>query len=286
MTVWDLGDRVAIRHQVRDADGELVDATVTLVLIAPDGVITTPAPTHTSTGTYDVSVLSDQTGQWRYIWTVAGTVDDKTTGTFDVADPAPPLYYPLALFKKDIGGIDPDDASRDEQLTLRLDVASRGIENNTNRRQYYLDRAVTVRTYRVRGRVTRDRDGYHVLEVDDIGSTTGMVVEIGCTQSGWTAVTDYETGPDNALADRRAIETLRRRGGWGTQYVRVTARHGWPAVPVEVRLATQLQASRLNKRTDSPEGFVGSAEWGPVRLGRVDVDVAALVEKLVRIVAG
>jgi hypothetical protein len=39
---------------------------------------------------------------------------------------------------------------------------------------------------------------------------------------------------------------------------------------------------RLYKRKDSPEGVLGTAEWGgPVRLSRVDPDVAALLTPFV-----
>lgn len=285
MTVWDLGDRVALRHQVHDADGVLTDATVTLTVIAPDGTIATPAATRTSLGTYDASVLANQTGQWRIIWTVGGAVaEDVVTDTFDVADPAPLLYCPLYAFKVALG-IDPDDTSRDDELVEKLDVASRGIEQHTNRPQFWLDRVPSIRIYRVRDRVTCDGDD-HILEVDDIGSVVGLVVETGSSAAGWTALTDFDTGPDNALARRRPIESLRRCSSWGRHQVRVTARWGWPAIPAAVRQAAQLQASRLNKRKDSPEGFVGSTEWGPVRLSRLDPDVASLVEKLVRYTVG
>jgi hypothetical protein len=289
MTTWDLGDRVPLRHRVYDADSQLVDATVSLAVIAPDGTITTPAVTHTSVGTYDTSVLANQAGQWRYIWSVSGTVVDEQTDTFDVGDPAPLLYFGLDRFKRRLS-IDPDDPTRDEELCDFLDAASRGIEINTNRRQFWLAPTPTARVYSVYGRVTRIYTGAgytYVLDIDDIGSTVGMVVEIGSSLTGaWTVVTDYATGPDNALADRRAIETLRRRGGWGCDEVRVTARAGWPAMPAVVQQATQLQASRLNHRRDSPAGFVGTPDIGLVRLGRLDPDVEVLLEKLRKIAIG
>ncbi|MDX2921298.1 hypothetical protein PV370_25695, partial [Streptomyces sp. NE06-03C] len=63
--------------------------------------------------------------------------------------------------------------------------------------------------------------------------------------------------------------------------VQVTARWGWPAVPDEIVQATLIQAARLYKRKDSPEGVTGSAEWGVVRLSRRDPDVWALIEHYV-----
>jgi hypothetical protein len=49
-------------------------------------------------------------------------------------------------------------------------------------------------------------------------------------------------------------------------------------VPDEVVQATLLQAGRLYRRKDSPEGVTGSADWGMVRLPRLDPDVMALIE--------
>lgn len=99
--------------------------------------------------------------------------------------------------------------------------------------------------------------------------------------TSWSPVTGYETVPDNALADGRPITALLRVGGiWGYERgrVRVTARFGWPDVPDDIEQAALIQASRLFKRKDSPEGVTGSAEWGVVRLSRRDPDVWNLIE--------
>lgn len=282
MTVWDLGDRVAIRHRVYDADGELVDATVALTVIAPDGTITTPSFTHTSTGTYDTSVLADQVKQWRYIVTVSGTVDDVSTDTFDVADPAPPLYCGLARFKRALK-LDPDDASRDEDLLEYLASSSRGVDDHAGR-TFWLDRSATARLFGTGGRVSVDDDGFHCLDVDDIGDTTGMVVETGSDDTSWTTVTDYTVGPRNALAKGKPGTYLRRATSWGVEDVRVTVRWGWPSIPDVVQQAAQLQASRLNKRVDSPAGVFGSTDWGgPVPIARLDPDVKTLLEKVCKL---
>jgi hypothetical protein len=135
------------------------------------------------------------------------------------------------------------------------------------------------RTFNPRGRIVREDDGDLFL-VDDIGSVTGLVVETGSGAS-FTAVTGYETSPDNALADGKPITgLLRPLGTWGiaTTRLRVTAKFGWPAVPDDIAEAALIQASRLYKRKDSPEGIIGSAEWGVRNLSRRDPDVWALIE--------
>jgi hypothetical protein len=57
--------------------------------------------------------------------------------------------------------------------------------------------------------------------------------------------------------------------------VKVTALWGWTAVPVAVKQATLLQASRFFSRRHSPYGVAGSPELGSeIRLlARVDPDV-------------
>lgn len=180
--------------------------------------------------------------------------------------------------------IETADTSRDTLLSQALSTASRGIDRTTGRR-FYLDSSAVQRTYRPSGRVVFEVDG-EVLLTDDIGSTTGLIVETG-SGSTWTAVTGYETVPDNALADGRPITGLRRPNGiwtWqasSTTRVRVTARFGWPAIPDDVVQATLIQAARLYRRKDSPEGVTGSAEWGVVRLSRRDPDVWNLIEPFV-----
>lgn len=172
------------------------------------------------------------------------------------------------------------DDGRDDLLNGDLAAASRGIDAHCGRR-FWLDQSATAREFPVDGRVVCDRrTGRYRLLLDDMGSTSGLVVEIG-GDSTWTVVADYRTEPRNALADSEPITALSRLGGWGCDEVRVTARWGWPTIPDVVVKATLLQAARLYRRKDSPEGVVGNAEWGTVRVSRIDPDVQALVSHLV-----
>ncbi|OKK06420.1 hypothetical protein AMK26_10365 [Streptomyces sp. CB03234] len=190
-------------------------------------------------------------------------------------------YASLATLKASLN-IEASDTSRDDLLNRALNSASRSIDKSTGRR-FWLDAAPVARTYRPSGRTVYEDDG-QVLLVDDIGSTSGLTVETGSAPS-WTVVTGYDTLPDNALADGRPVTALLRvNGDWGyaTSRIRVTARFGWPAVPGDIEQAALIQAARLYKRKDSPEGVMGSAEWGVVRLSRRDPDVWNLIEPYVR----
>ncbi|WP_405799278.1 phage gp6-like head-tail connector protein [Streptomyces sp. NBC_01506] len=174
--------------------------------------------------------------------------------------------------------IEVDDTTRDELLDGVLAAASRGIDTATGRR-FYRDETATARTFGISGRLVR-RDGAVRLLVDDIGADP-VLVETGLGGS-WASLSDYDTAPDNALIRGRPITALARPSSWGSaSRARVTARWGWPAVPAEITEATLIQASRLYKRKDSPEGVTGSAEWGVVRLSRRDPDVWALIEHFV-----
>ncbi|MFC6017218.1 phage gp6-like head-tail connector protein [Plantactinospora solaniradicis] len=161
----------------------------------------------------------------------------------------------------------------------RLIAASRAIDRKTGRR-FYLDETATARTFNPRGRTTPDG----LLLVDDIGSAAGLVVEVG-TGSSWTAVTNYEPSPDNALAQNEPITGLLRATpfwGYAPDRVRITAQWGWPTVPDDIKEATLLLANRLLLRKDSPEGVAASGEWGALRLSRWDPDVEALVSPFIQ----
>ncbi|MET8401391.1 head-tail connector protein [Streptomyces sp900116325] len=189
-------------------------------------------------------------------------------------------YGSLAALKERLG-VEVDDESRDNLLNSALAAASRGIDRATGRR-FWLDETPVQRVFNPGGRVVRECDGERLL-IDDIGDVDGLIVETGRGTS-WSAVTGYETSPDNALADEQPITGLLLVSGfWGaaTSRVRITARFGWPAIPADVAEAAMIQAARLYRRKDSPEGVTGSAEWGVVRLSRRDPDVWNLIEPYV-----
>lgn len=183
--------------------------------------------------------------------------------------------------------VEASDTTRDTLLGIALEVASRSIDDYTGRR-FYLDGAASARIFNPRRRQSFWSDG-GTLEVDDIGSTTGLLVETGTVTIGGfgnavDVTNEIDQYPENALARGLAVNRLLRPVGFiSSPYdrIRVTARWGWPAVPPEVVQATLIQASRLFKRKDSPEGVLGSADWGAVRVSQMDPDVKALVHHLI-----
>lgn len=186
-------------------------------------------------------------------------------------------YVDLTLLK---AALKITDSDRDSLLQLALEAASRQVDNTTGRR-FYLDITATARIIGTTRNTMRERRGERLL-VPDIGDLTGLVVEVG-EDPTWTDITSsIRTEPVTAPEDDRPVTSLLfRRGRFlNSLEAQVTAQWGWPAVPTEVEQAALIQAMRLFKRKDSPEGVLGSAEWGTVRVARLDPDVAALVSSL------
>lgn len=187
-------------------------------------------------------------------------------------------YVTLAVLKEALGIT---GSARDDLLNRAIDAAVLAIDNRCGR-TFTLAGTASARTYRTARRVSPQRDGDELLLVDDIAATDGLIVEAG-SGSTWStlAATAYETWPENALVRGRAIEGLMRASWAGARQVRVTAKWGWPAVPDDISQAAQIQATRLYRRKDSPEGVAGSSEWGAIRLARLDPDVHSMTQPYV-----
>jgi len=284
MITYDLGDRVRLEHEVRDADGTLTTATVVLTVTDPSGDVTTPSVTTPSTGIYQGSVTLNEAGTWIYVWSTTGNVVSVEQGQVTATDPAPPVYVPLEMFKASLRiNATAADQDRDDLLLQALTSASRQIDEHCGRR-FYLDDTATARTYTPKGRTVVTPDG-DLLLIDDLGTApTTVETGIGGTYTA-VASTDYLTSPDNALVRQRPITGLiRANSTWptGSGYrIRVTGRFGWPSIPEQVAQACLLQASRLYKRRLSPEGVFGNEEFGLMRVSRVDPDVQALLQPFV-----
>jgi hypothetical protein len=277
----DVGDTATATLTVTPFD-ETTDAA--LHVTAPDATTSDPTPATADSGaTWTATVTYDQAGWWLLTWTVTGTgagVEHQkvlVTATPGIP-PYLPVYTTLELVKESLN----EPTGRDALLQEKIVSASRSIDVHTGRR-FYLDATVTARILNPRRRVVADREGQRLL-VDDIGTTVGLIVEVGSTANGWTAVTtSVEAEPTDALVKLEPVTSLLHLSGsfLSGPRVRVTAKWGWPAIPQVIREATLIQALRLYKRKDSPEGVLGSAEWGTVRVSRLDPDVAKLVESLV-----
>jgi len=168
------------------------------------------------------------------------------------------------------------DSVDDVQLGLAVSAASRAVDRHTNR-QFGLVAAPEARTYTAR--YDRDRRRW-VVDIDDLMTVTGLTVT---TEAGTVDV--YAKQPGNAGFEGKpwtrlvvdptstTLPTLDEDG------VTVTAQYGWTTVPVAVKQATALQASRLFTRRNAPFGVAGSPELGSELrlLAKVDPDVAVVL---------
>lgn len=278
MPTYDLGDGVNLRHLVYNRDGVLTDASVALGVLKPDGTTDPVATTRTSQGTYDgATYVTTQVGDYEFVWTVSGAVTDVSYGAFTVATVAPALYTSLASVKESLSK--ETDDTRDDLVELAIRAASRKIDQVTGRR-FYADRTTSTRTFPVAGRTFPGPYGTAV-RVDDIASATGLLVE-GGTGGAYSSLATFYPGPDNAITYGQPIQYVMADPDFYSAItgVRITAKWGWPSVPDEVVLATQLLAARLYRRKDSPQGVLTSGDWGSVRVSRVDPDVEALISHL------
>jgi hypothetical protein len=273
---FDLGDAVPLLHRVYNASGTAVNADVVLSVVRPDGTTETVAVTNPETGRYEALYIPAVTGIFTYVWVVSGAVTDVVPGSWMVADPAPPAYAGLPLVKLSLGKLSSDD--RDELIAARIRQSARRIDKRCGRR-FYRDRAASPRVFSPSGRTLVDSAGDTVLLVPDIATADGLIVETGSASTGWTPVTGWEIGPDEALVDGWPITEIRGPRGWVPEVgrARLTAVWGWPWVPDDVEAANELHACRLYRRKDSPQGVLGNSEWGTARVSRLDPDVEDLL---------
>lgn len=162
-----------------------------------------------------------------------------------------------------------DDTDDDVQIAVAISAASRTIDRYAGR-QFGKVAVVETREYAT----VYDRHlGCYVAEIDDLQTTTGLIV----LDENAVEVTDYALAPENALQKGKPYERiLTSTAGPFT----ITASWGWTAVPVSVKQATLLQAARFMARRDSPFGVAGSpAQGSELRLlARVDPDVAVSLD--------
>lgn len=188
-------------------------------------------------------------------------------------------YCTLADIKASLRIPSPDTID-DSLLETAIESASRLVDGFAGRNFYSAGTAVRYFT-------PEDRI---VCEIDDLISLTILEVSAdldGVFDQTWTS-SDYQLEPLNGKVDGltgwpatriRAVGDYIYGTNIGEASVKVTGVWGWSAVPVAVKQATVIQASRIFKRLDSPLGVLSSPDLGYIRVGtRLDPDVQQLVE--------
>lgn len=178
------------------------------------------------------------------------------------------------------------DDDDDAQLAPAIAASSRAIDRLC-RRQFGLVSTPEVRYYTP---CWSRRLGVWVVPIDDLMSTTGLVVKLDTAGDGTYATTitsgTYQLRPRNAAAEGRPweqIAILDTAAGTPTGVdgeAQVTAPWGWTAFPTTVVQACLLQSSRFFARRGAPFGIAGSPDTGSELrlLAKVDPDVAVMLE--------
>ncbi|NBX12845.1 MAG: hypothetical protein EBR06_03355 [Acidimicrobiia bacterium] len=172
----------------------------------------------------------------------------------------------------------------DETTTIEkaIEAASRTIDRIADRR-FYMDANATARLYR-----TVD---FYTLPVDDIGSTSGLVVAFDATGNGnytntLTLNTDYVLDPVTAPQKGRPYTAITMVGATvfplpisRRPQVQVTAKFGWynGTPPDDVVEACLILSADYVKRASSVGGVLGLSELGAIRMSPLGRDISAIV---------
>lgn len=188
---------------------------------------------------------------------------------------------------KTILGIPQADTADDDRLDMAADSATQIIQAYCDR-FFFATTTATARVFRA--------DTPWLLEVDDISSTTDLVVrsdedEDGVFETTWAA-RDYQLEPLNGLLSGQGWPFTRLRAVQSREWpidgpqalVQITARWGWrrddPSnnaiyLPHPVEQAAQIQAVSVYKSVDAPLGIAGFGDIGIMRLRQAIHPVAA-----------
>lgn len=177
-------------------------------------------------------------------------------------------YATLAELRTRVGITDAAFTGQDSKLTEALAVASRGIEKSCGR-QFNLAASATARVFYP--------DSHCMATVDDISSTTGLVIKTDSAGDATFATTwaaaDYELQPLNGVVDGEIgwpywhiKAVLRSFPCWSARAsLQVTAAWGWTAVPAPVKEGCLILAEEIYKLKDNPFGAGGYSQYGIIR---------------------
>lgn len=183
-------------------------------------------------------------------------------------------YASLALVKEFLGIEDTQD---DVLIQSALDATTTKINERTGRPGigFNLGSAPVTRVYYP--------TSPEYLSIDDIADPSSMTVSMGQVGNFTSPITadNFRCLPDNALALGRPVECLQHYWQfwptWPSVGVQVIGIPGWPAVPNDVIEGQKIWCARLFERKNSPNGIAGSSDFGPIRVGRMDPDVADML---------
>lgn len=124
--IYDVGDEATVNTELRNIAGTLTDATVSILVTAPDATTSTPSvSSNGGTGLYKASFPVTQVGTYKYKWTASGAVAAVDGGQVEVVAVGRVLVAGLDEFRAQL---DRADFSDDAELRLYLEAATNQIE--------------------------------------------------------------------------------------------------------------------------------------------------------------
>ena len=180
--------------------------------------------------------------------------------------------------------------NEETKLDAAVNAASRMIDGHCGRR-FWQDATVKTRQYRA--------DDSYCCYVDDISTTTGLIVSVDSADNGFvsgsttlTETTDFLLEPLNAADESpvwpytRIVLTTSSTAYFPVGYrpgVQVVAKFGWPAIPDDVAQACLIQAAQLYKSSDAVFGAVQLGDGFATRIRAQMHPIAdGLLERFVR----
>jgi len=171
------------------------------------------------------------------------------------------------------------DNTHDSALEREIAAVSRKIDEFCGRTFYNVTDAV-ARYF------TPER--YDELKIDDIYSTTDMVVKFDTTNDGTYDLTlsssDWDLWPYNPKNGRPWVKLeMTYVNGYAfhlhRKSVEITALYGWAAVPSQINQACVMQVNRFHKRNQTILGMAGSSMLGQItlKIPKLDPDVQDLI---------
>ncbi len=171
-------------------------------------------------------------------------------------------------------GIPTSDTADDSLLDDAVNAASRQIDAFCGR-YFYADGSASARKFFT--------ENIYKLRVDDISTTTGLVVKYDDDDDGTYEVTvssaNYQVLPINGIvggiknSPYYIIELVSDGSNeWPLDYssnrprAEITANWGYPSVPDQIKQATLMLASELFAMRNAPLGVAGVGDFGVVNI--------------------
>lgn len=156
----------------------------------------------------------------------------------------------------------------DPRLERAVESASRFVDGLTNRE--FFASAGGARIY---------SPSNDTVWIDDAPAAPTLVEHRPTPAAAWVTVSSSAyvvPEPSNGRPYTRVVALSGLT--WYPQVRVTTAGWGWGSIPTAVKSATLIEAVRIFKRSDTPEGVL-AGEFGATRLSRTDPDVLALLAR-------